>query len=347
MPFRRRTPSPALDADQVAEFVRAATTAPSLHNSQPWLFRYDRRREVLQVRADPSRRMAAADPSLRSLHISVGAALFNLRVAVARSGRVPETRLLPDPRDPLLSAEVHLGESLAAAADEGEPARDVRELSDLHPALLRRHTSRAPFSDERVAPALLDGLRGAALVEGTRLAFPDPFHCQTIASLAAEAEMRESDDPARRAELGRWTGDPAVGGGRRRDGIPAFAFGPRPRGGGAPVRDFDPTGAGPLRESVRFEESAQLALIGTVRDRPEDWLRAGQAMERVLLRATLDGLATSVATHVLEEDGIRWAVRDPSAGLGFVQMVIRFGYGPEGPATRRRRVDEVLSFTNG
>jgi hypothetical protein len=54
------------------------------------------------------------------------------------------------------------------------------------------------------------------------------------------------------------------------------------------------------RGTGRFETTPQLALLGTVQDRREDWLRAGQAMERVLLRATLDGLATSLTSQALE-----------------------------------------------
>lgn len=95
-----------------------------------------------------------------------------------------------------------------------------------------------------------------------------------------------------------------------------------------------------------FERSPQLALLGTAGDSRADWLRAGQALERVLLEATLDGLATSLASEALEWDELRWAVRDPASALSHVQMVIRFGYGDQpGPALRRRPVQEVLTVT--
>ncbi len=65
-------------------------------------------------------------------------------------------------------------------------------------------------------------------------------------------------------------------------------------------------------------------------------------MERVLLQATLDGLATSLNSHALEWPELRWAVRDPRSAMGHAQMLIRFGYGPQVPATPRRPVEEVL-----
>ncbi|MGP3948973.1 hypothetical protein [Streptomyces sp. 7N604] len=70
----------------------------------------------------------------------------------------------------------------------------------------------------------------------------------------------------------------------------------------------------------------------------------GQALERVLLQATLDGLATSLTSHALEWPELRWVVHDPQSAMGFVQMVLRLGYGERVPATPRRPVEEVLEI---
>ncbi|MGW3981127.1 Acg family FMN-binding oxidoreductase, partial [Streptomyces mirabilis] len=80
------------------------------------------------------------------------------------------------------------------------------------------------------------------------------------------------------------------------------------------------------------------------RDHPEDWLRAGQAMEHVLLLATLEGLSSSFVTQALEWPDLRWPLRDPLSGSAHVQMVLRLGYGPGGPGTPRRPVPEVLDM---
>ncbi|MFJ6568671.1 Acg family FMN-binding oxidoreductase [Streptomyces sp. NPDC091292] len=317
----------------VASLVEDATLAPSLHNAQPWTFRYDPADRTFQIRADPSRQLPAMDPDRRALHLSCAAAVLNLRVAAAHAGWTPATRLLPNPADQDLLAEVTLT----------APVSGYDELADLYPALHRRHTSRFPFSAEPIEESLLGVLRRAALLEGARLVYPDAFHTQTIVDLSRDAARREAEDAGLREELAHWT----TGGRARDDGIPRYAFGPRESAGGAPVRDFDggqDTGTLPLRESVVFEDAPRLALLGTTGDTPLDWLRAGQAMERVLLEATLDGLATSVASQALEWSELRWAVRDPTSPMGHVHMVIRLGYGPAGPATRRRPVSDVLSI---
>jgi hypothetical protein len=38
-------------------------------------------------------------------------------------------------------------------------------------------------------------------------------------------------------------------------------------------------------------------------------------------------------------------MRDPESSMGFVQMVLRIGYGPQGPSTPRRPLAEVLEFS--
>ncbi|WP_328288265.1 hypothetical protein [Streptomyces blattellae] len=128
------------------------------------------------------------------------------------------------------------------------------------------------------------------------------------------------------------------------NGVPDYAFGPRKRGGKAPMRDF----AGPRQVAGRgaadFERTPQPALLSTTHDRPEDWLRAGQDMERVLLPATLECLSSSFATQALEWTDLRRPLRDPVSGTGYTQVVLRLGYGPRGPSTPRRPVSEVLDI---
>ncbi|MGW7368798.1 Acg family FMN-binding oxidoreductase [Streptomyces sp. NPDC054841] len=324
-------PSPPLDTVIVESLVEDAVSAPSMHNAQPWKFRFLRDRGALQLRADPERAMPKTDPTRRALHLGCGAALFNLRVAAAHTGLEPVSTLLPDPADPWLLAEVGLA----------RPVSPDDDLAVLHPAIRRRHTSRFPFTDEEIPEDILDGLRGAAMLEGARLYVPDAWHVQSVLDLVHDAEGREAMDPEVRAERARWT-ETDAGGGARQDGIPAYAFGPSQRDVTAPVRDF--AGRRPVvdRGSATFEKKPCLALLGTVTDRPADWLRAGEAMERVLLQATLDGLVTSLTSQALEWPELRWAVRDPGAAMGHVQMAIRLGYGPTGPATPRRPVRDVL-----
>ncbi|MET8946878.1 nitroreductase [Streptomyces sp. NPDC004542] len=323
-----------LDVNAVTALVADAAAAPSLHNAQPWRFRLLRDTGVLRLYADPERSLPRTDPDGRGLHLGCGAALFNLRVAAAATGRAPVVRLLPDPDDAELLAEVGLRGS--AAPDES--------LARLHPAISRRHCSRLPFRDEDIPAAVTDRLCGAARAEGAQLRFAGAWHVRSIVDLAQDAEGREGLDPGLLAERAQWVHTEPSGAAGAPDGIPAEALGPRQRGTAAPVRDFAARRPVPGRGWASFEKNPHIALLGTAHDGRPDWLRAGQALERVLLQATMDGLVSSMTSQPLEWPELRWAVRDPVSAMAHVQMVLRLGYGPEGPASPRRPVTDLLDI---
>lgn len=310
-------------AERIAQWVRAATLAPSMHNTQPWKFRVLRDSQAIEVRADPARMLRHGDPHGRAVHIACGAALFNLRIAVAAGGREPVTRLLPDPAEPLLLATVRLG-------GRHRPGEDER---DLYAAIPARHTNRRPFSARPVPPGVLAELVQAARLEGAVLDLPDHGETCRLLGVVADAETDLLADPGYRAELARW-----AGGKRDQDGIPGSAAGPRDPRGRTPVRDFL---GGATAGYEWFEEAPQLAVLSTKGNDRGDWLRAGQALQRVLLTVTLRGIAASPLTQPLETRDA-WLVREPGAGSGWPQLILRIGYGLPAPASPRRPVRDVL-----
>ncbi|MFB7576165.1 Acg family FMN-binding oxidoreductase [Streptomyces sp. NPDC056165] len=325
-------PAEPPDVNTVEALVADAAAAPSLHNAQPWAFRYLRDTGVLRLYADLERALPRTDPGNRGLRMGCGAALLNLRVASAAAGLAPVVRLLPDPTHQGFLAEVDL---CGTGPPDGALAR-------LGPAIRRRHSSRLPFRDEALPAAVRERLYEAARAEGAQLLFPGAWHVKAILELVGDAEGREALNPEVRGETERWTHTEPAGTAGVTDGIPGEAFGPRQRGTSAPMRDFAVGRPMPGRSWATFEKNPNIALLGTAHDEPVDWLRAGQALERVLLRATTDGLVASVTSQPLEWPEIRWAVRDPVTAMAHVQMVIRLGYGPEGHASPRRPVADLL-----
>src|SRR5262249_17693357 len=162
----------------------------SLHNSQPWWFRLTGAGEI-EVHADRSRQLDVLDPSGRELLISVGAAIFNLRLAIRREGRIPYATVLPDPERPDLIAVVRPG--LAAA-----PPTAALGLAD---AINRRHTNRRPFRAAVVPADVLDELRVAAEHEGAVLTVADHNVRTIITGLGRVAEKRLRDRGGYYAEL--------------------------------------------------------------------------------------------------------------------------------------------------
>ncbi|WP_419999679.1 hypothetical protein [Streptomyces boninensis] len=197
---------------------------------QPWRFRLDPEPATVQVRA-----VQPPLPGDRPLHLCVGAALFNLRVAIAHLGWEPVVRLLPAPAHPDLLATVRLA---------GPVRPGTRNRPDLYASVWRRHSSVLPLSRYRRPPsAVVAELREAAWAEGAALSFA-------------------------------------------------------------------PVGA-PL-----------IAVLATDQDDPAGWLRAGQALQHVLLTATANG----VRVAPLEAPG-PWRMSVPAAARHPL-VALRLGYGP-------------------
>ena len=77
-----------LSPRDAAAVLETAGLAPSVHNTQPWAFCL--RPEVIELHADPARRLPVADGQDRELRIACGAALFNLRLALRGRGVRPD-----------------------------------------------------------------------------------------------------------------------------------------------------------------------------------------------------------------------------------------------------------------
>ncbi|MCD7442298.1 nitroreductase family protein [Streptomyces lincolnensis] len=324
--------SATLDVAIMEACVAAAVAAPSIYNTQPWTFRLEPDALTCQVRAAPERGLRHVDPDGRALHVSAGACLFNLRVAMAHFGRAPVVRLLPCPGDPDLLAVVRPVARVPGGADAGQ--------ADLYESIRRRHSSRLPFSDRPLPPRLPVELEEAARTEGAVLRFPSSAETLRLLRLTAQAEQRNRMDVGRAMESRRWVHqDPYEAADA---GLPSALLGPQDTRERLPLRDFTAQ-RHPERLAARpFEAAPVVALLSTVHDRRTDWLRAGQALERVLLVATAHGLRTSLLHQAMEWPDLRHDVLATPDGGGHAQMLVRLGYGPQGPAGPRRPVRDVI-----
>jgi hypothetical protein len=306
------------------DLLRAATLAPSLHNSQPWAFAVGPRH--VEVYADASRQLRNVDPTGRSLLISCGAAVFNLRVASEHLGFHQHVRLLPDPKDQTLVAVARL--------DHRRPLPGP--LGRYYPAIPRRRTNRLPFRNQSLPYSVLAALDQAVRAEGAILRiYDDADEVCRIIDLIHDADLADAHAPGRSAERQAW-----IGGWRRDDGIPSGSLGPRALEHRAAFRDLGHA-VGIPRDYVEFEAAPTIAILSTKHDEPIDWVRAGQALERLLLEATLAGVTASFLNQPLEHDGLRQLAASPISGLGHSHMIVRLGFGDEVPATPRRALSTV------
>ena len=122
------------DAQVLKKAVLLACRAPSVHNSQPWLWVAED--GVLRLFVDRHRTVSGTDDSGREAIISCGAVLDHLRVAMLAGGWHAEIKRFPNPNDPDLLASIEF-----SAVDHVTDTQ--RNRAD---AILQRRTDRLPLS---------------------------------------------------------------------------------------------------------------------------------------------------------------------------------------------------------
>jgi nitroreductase len=313
----------------VIDIVRAAGAAPSIHNTQPWRFAVAG--DILELHADPDRALRVADTQARALYLSCGAALFNARLAIRMTDHDPVVRLLPHPEYPFTV--------LAAISARPSSSPTTTERALYH-AIWRRRTNRAPFTDQAIPQSVATSLKQAAYSEHASLRMLTKRDAKTVLAVAAEAGRQLAAAADHQAELRQW-----IATGLREDGIPAANLPPPPSHAPAPVRDSDflaATVPQQRRPPASYEKSPQLAVLTTAHDEPDDLLRAGQALQRVLLNATVHGISVSFLYQPIEVWGHR--DEDPSdwPWPENPQMILRLGYYSPRKAPPRRKPEDVL-----
>ncbi|WP_327319567.1 Acg family FMN-binding oxidoreductase [Streptomyces sp. NBC_01235] len=316
-----------------AYLVRAAVTAPSPYNTQPWTFVAEDDDRGVEVHADGARRLLLADPRGREMTISCGAALFNIRLAVRHLGFNPVVECFPRPADPAFLARVAWGAY----------RRPAPEDERLFGALRRRRTVRGPFLADPLPPSLPDVLRGHARRAGATLDLvADRASRRHLAELVRSAEDARRSRPEYAAEQARWTWWP---GEPRCDGIPVDADVTHPDATVFAGRDYAgltrmfsaPAGGRPSGRGQGL-----VVILSTDHDDPAAWLRAGEALQRVLLEAAGHGVMAAFCTQPLEVPSLRGRIRQTLSGGAFPQMILRLGYPRCVRQLPRRPVTDVL-----
>ena len=114
------------------------------------------------------------------------------------------------------------------------------------------------------------------------------------------------------------------------------------------VRTFDWGSGQAARDRQLAEGSPLLAVLGTLDDTPSAWLQAGQALARMLLRATAVGLSASYLNQPIEVQSLRQQLGSLVHAEGFPQLLLRIGIRParssDTPPASRGRNDRPIDL---
>ncbi|WP_306305349.1 Acg family FMN-binding oxidoreductase [Rhodococcoides yunnanense] len=317
------------DSTLVAMLVELACRAPSVHNSQPWTWRYTDGR--LDLFSDRSRILAAADPDGRALVISCGAALAHLQTAAQAWRWSTDVEVFPSPAAPQHLARVHFVHG----------ARPRSHEFDLLTAINRRRSDRRPFGGVRTELAMTPEMARAGEENGTEITVLSDRARQALAEASHLSASARKYDSTYQAELRWWAGHTFGS-----DGIPPGSLADSTESREVDVGRRFPEPSGRDHDTRVKEDAATVLVLATAHDRPDDWLRSGRTLSSVLLEATAEGLATCPLTHVTEQPGSR-AVVASLVPAGAPQVLVRIGTPASGPGpdqTPRQRVSSILTF---
>ncbi len=283
-------------AADVAGVVRAALLAPSGDNCQPWRFVWhDPDLDIYWV---PDLAESLYDVDRAASWIALGAMLTNIRLAAGSTALSAAASVFPTGSTPNRVACVRL-------------TRDGGLREPLAHALESRCVNRRPYASTPLSPDARAALvRAASAIPGVHLQLvEEPSARNRVAEAAASNDRLLFENRALHDGLFRWvrwTNEEAA---RSGDGLPAASLelGPLERPGFRLLglwpfaRAFAALGMTrllPLRTHLCYRRSAAIGLLAVDGHRPEDFVRGGEALQRVWLTATAHEVAFQPITGI-------------------------------------------------
>lgn len=316
-------PASGSDDEKLAFLSRYGVLAPSVRNSQPWLF--DVKDGRVHLSADRSRALPQTDPDQRELVISCGAALYHFCAAARHFGHSVHVETFPEGMGDLL-ATVRLGEPQAP--------KEIDTI--LFYAIHKSSSAVMPFKKRRQVPQdLLDELMSMGNSGETWLHLVQEKTARgTVAGLVAEGDAAQMKNEEFRRELADW-----ISPSNRRNHhygrgfvqgvsyvatyIESFL-----------IRNFERAEAFAEHDRKFAESAPVLAVLGTYDNTPLSWLAAGQKLAEILLRAVAIGVHASFLNQPVQVPELRDKLTEVLGQRGYPQLMFCLGF-TEAPGSHR------------
>lgn len=325
----RQLPAPGHGEGKRA-LVQAATLAASSHNTQPWMFKADADRIVIEP--DLSRRCGSVDPDDSHLYKSLGCAAENI-VAAAPAYR--------------FAADVRI--AIDGCVDIGLARRSASGDSGSLKAIAERQCTKTPYDGRPLQAQENAALELAGRGDGVRVRLIDGAALkEAILELVNEGNRAQLSDPAFRRELIAWIRFNDTTAMQSGDGLSGRVSGqPQlPTWLAKPLMRFVLTPEAQVKtDTVNLRSSAGTAVfIGDADDRPS-WIETGRAYERFALRATASGIRNAFINQPIEVRGLRNELHSllNLTGTETAHLMVRYGHGAVGPYSLRRPVADVAA----
>ena len=315
--------------------IRAATQAPSGHNSQPWWFETSDHSIVISPNLD--RALPAVDSQHRELFISLGCALENLCTK---------------------ATELHY-QTQVSFCDEGVITVELQKSDTVIPDPLttvieKRQTNRSEYEDKNIDPVLLQSLMDRLYKEVPEAkgqvklyAFAKdtpPFETLTQAVLQGNAV--QMGDPAFKSELLSWIRFNKKHSESTHDGLSYAVLGAPnlPRWVTEPIVKASLKAKTQNKTDLKkIQSSSHMVLLTTEKNDIATWIATGRTLERFLLLLTQAGIAHAYLNQPCEVPEVNASLREKlTENNVYPQILLRIGYAKPVAYSKRKDIKEVI-----
>ena len=324
----------AQDSDYMT-LIKAATQAPSGHNSQPWWFEtFD---HSIVISPNFEKALPAVDSQHRELFISLGCALENLCTKASELHYRTQVSLS---EEGVITVELHKSNTVVP-----DPLAAFIE---------KRQTNRSEYEDRRIDPVLLQSLidkvyEGLSPFEGVGM-----FHVfakdtplfERFTQAVLQGNTVQMSDPAFKNELLSWIRFNKKHSESTHDGLSYAVLGAP----NLPRWVTEPIVRGSLKAKTqnktdlkKIQSSSHMVLLTTEGNDIRTWIQTGRTLERFLLLLTQAGIAHAYLNQPCEVPEINLTLREnfPKENL-YPQILLRIGYAKPVAYSKRKDIKEVM-----
>ena len=315
--------------------IKAATQAPSSHNSQPWWFETSDHSIVIKPNFEKA--LPAVDGQHRELFISLGCALENLCIKASELQYQTNVTLSPEG---VITIDLQKSEAVVP-----DPLASVIE---------KRQTNRSEYEDKNIDPVLLQSLMDRVYKELPEAkgqvklyAFAKdtpPFEILTQAVL--QGNTVQMGDPAFKSELLSWIRFNKKHSESTHDGLSYAVLGAPnlPRWVTEPIVKASLKAKTQNKTDLKkIQSSSHMVLLTTEKNDIDTWIQTGRTLERFLLLLTQEGIAHAYLNQPCEVPEISATLREnlPIAHA-YPQILLRLGYAQPMAYSKRKDIREVI-----
>lgn len=310
--------------------IEQAMKAPSGHNTQPWLFRINR--DSIEIHPDITKTLPVVDADRRELFVSLGCATENLCIATRYKGYTP---IVSTSENGIITIGLD-------AASHTQDTMLYKEIS-------RRQTNRSVYNGTLIPDKTMQELLSVTPAGATTLHCwrKDSKEFEMLRNYILQGNKIQMSDSSFKEELKHWMRFNRKHTRQTGDGLSYAVFGapnlpkwlsrfimgmcltPKTQNG---------------NDRKKIASSSHFVLFATRQNTPEAWVDLGRTLERFLLSATKNGIATAFTNQPCELTKLSEKMQKEIPGLGATIPVVllRIGYSNPMPFSLRKDIDRVI-----